>query len=497
VSLARKTVSGIAWTLAMNVGSRAIGLVGTLLLARYLDPADYGEVMAASVVAQTAQSFSNVGIGQYLVARPEAGPRVAFHVTFYSFLFSAVALAIALLVGPALGPMFKVTHLMRYLPALALVAFVDRIATVPERLLFRDLRFKLIGIYNAVGDLIYTAVSLALVKKTGGMAIVWGNVARSLFRSTVIIAARGRSEWLEPRPIRREVTREIFSFGLPLTMSSWASFVSRRWDNMVTSHYFGPAVMGAYNYAYNLAAVPATQIGEQIGDVLFPSFAHLGGQRKREAYLRSTRLLALLMFPMSAGLGAVAQTLVGVIFDARWREVGPMLAVLCTVSITYPMGYLSGSYLQVAGRPGLLSYLEVGKTILLFVILVTLGPLGPLWVCVGVSAAFAAHALVSVWLVQVADQVSFWSTIRGLVPPLAACVPLVGAVLGVRALFHHGGIVPLVLEILAGAAGFIAGAYLLARPTAQDFIRLVRRFITRRSAPDETEAPAPQAAAGP
>ncbi len=497
MSRAQKTVRGIAWAVAANLGSRGVGLIGTLLLARYLDPGDYGEVMAASVVASTAQAFSNLGLGQYLVVRPqETDNRVLFHITFYSTVLCAGALIFALALGPTIGPTFRVTQIMRYLPLLSVVTLLDRISSVPERLLQRDLRFKLLSLNNAFGDFAYTAVSLALVTRTGGMSIVWGNVARSTLRAAVIFKVSGRSGWLEPVPIRRDVTRQIFGFGLRLTLGNWAGFLARRWDNMLTSRYFGPSVMGAYNYAYNLANVPALQVGEQIGDVLLPSFGHLEGGKKRNAFLRSTRLLALLDFPLAVGLGAIAPTLVVVVFNAEWHTVGPMLVILSSLSLAYPLGYTAGCYLQAAGRPMLLSYLEIGKALLVFGGIVLLAPLGPLWVCLAVAAAYGLHALASLWMVQVADGVPFLSSLGGLLPPLAACAPLVLAVLVVRIGLRRHDPLGLVLEIVAGVIGYVAGAFFFARELTRDFLELARRFLGRGPRPDD-DPPAASPEVGP
>jgi lipopolysaccharide exporter len=62
-ALRQRAVRSAAWSLPTSVGSRAVGLLGTLLLARYLAPDDYGVVMAASIAATTASSVTTFGIG--------------------------------------------------------------------------------------------------------------------------------------------------------------------------------------------------------------------------------------------------------------------------------------------------------------------------------------------------------------------------------------------------------------------------------------------------
>ena len=49
MSLAHKTISGVIWNFAEQVGRQGIGLVITLLLARLLTPADFGLVAMMAV----------------------------------------------------------------------------------------------------------------------------------------------------------------------------------------------------------------------------------------------------------------------------------------------------------------------------------------------------------------------------------------------------------------------------------------------------------------
>jgi len=487
--IAKKTASGAMWTISTNLGSRAVSLVGTVMLTRYIDPSDYGEVMGASVMAGSALALSNLGLGQYLVARPKAGRAAAWHVTFYCTVICAVALGVFLIAGSSLGRFFKVTDVMRYLPWLAGVTLAERMVTVAERILYRDLRFKLVGIYGAAAEVLYSAVSLVLVMRGhGGMAIVWGNVARTGLRAVVIFGAVAWRDWVDVGPITAQTTREIFAFGLPLTPGAIAGFASRRWDNLLMSRFVGPAAMGAYNYAYNLADLPASQVGEQIGDLLLPSFGHLEPPDRRRGLVRAVGLLALIMFPMAVGLSAVAPTLVRAVFDERWAAVAPMLMILSALSLTRPIGYAVAAYLQSMGRSATLSALEIGKVLALFAGIVVLGPLGPLYICGAVGIAFTLHALAGLVLVR-ADGVPFLATLFSLGRPLLACVPMVGAVLAARLGLHrlgidgHGGMMARVIsvaaEIGAGGLAYVAAAFVVAGPIARDFLGLLRSVLRR------------------
>jgi PST family polysaccharide transporter len=253
---------------------------------------------------------------------------------------------------------------------------------------------------------------------------------------------------------------------------------------MIVSGLFGADVVGVYNLAYNVADVPATQVGEQIGDVLLPSFAHMRPEESRAALVRSTGLLALVTFPLAVGLGALAPTLVRVLLRPEWRDVGPMLAMLAALSVLRPIGWTVSAYLLAKDRPRTDAALEILKLSAVVAFLLTLGRAGPLWSCAAVGMAFATHSLASMIVVQATDRVSVAKLASRCAGPLAACVPMAAAVVGVRHLLEGRGarfaVVSLLVQIAVGALVYPAAALLVARSASFDLISVVTSALRRR-----------------
>jgi PST family polysaccharide transporter len=505
-TLAQRAVIGAIWTITTSIGSRVIGLVGTLLLTRFLEPEVLGETSIAAVVVLTAHVVSNCGLSQYIVARPNEGRAAAFHATFYFLLLGAIALGVAVLLGGPLGSFFHAPGIVKYIPGMALAMLFERVATIQDRILVRDMRFRSVSLQRSFGEIVYAVVSVALAGAgCGGAALIWASLARSILRFITLSLTSPRREWLEPCRITWERTREFFVFGLPMSVASIAGFGSRRWDNLVISGHFGPAVVAFYNYAYQLADIPATLIGETLGDVLVPSFAEMtSDERRKKALLLSMRILILIVAPLAIGLGTIAPTVVETLFDPRWTPVANMLVVLSMLSIVRPIGWIGSSYLQVKNRPREIMILEVTKTIgllalmLLFQNLYRIAePLGytqlvetlalrrhaSLWACTAVGVAFALNSLGYIWVIKRVDGISLRDQIVPLLPPVIACVPMVLAVLGLRHAFEGRGLpkgVGLAAETAIGAIVFIPSALLIAPSTSKDLLALLRSALLRR-----------------
>jgi PST family polysaccharide transporter len=128
-------------------------------------------------------------------------------------------------------------------------------------------------------------------------------------------------------------------------------------------------------------------------------------------------------------------------------------------------------------------FLELLKLVLLFSCIIAFAPLGPLWTAASVGIAFGGHALVTIGLVVRTDRIPVWPVASAVLRPLAACGIMAAAVLGTRQAMlalgvdHPRALLP--VEIVVGAAAYVAAALVVARPIALDVLQLLRRALRR------------------
>ncbi len=491
-SLTARTVRGAAWTLSTSVGTRVIGLVGTLLLARYLVPDEYGEVTAAMIVTLTAFTVTSLGVGNYLLANPKLGRAEVFHATCWFLSTGVAALAIVWAASSVIGPHFDAPDLPRYMPLFVAAALCDRIEFLPERMLIRKLRFRWLSIARAAGELTYTGLSLGLARAgVGPMSIAWAYFGRSALKLVAIALVVDWREWAEPHRLRMDTLRSIIRYGSGVSVASIAAALMRRWDNLLISRYFGPAMMGAYNYAYNLADTPAVAIGEPMTDVVTAAFPQAEGPKRQAALIRACTMISLIMFPLAFGLGAVANTVVEAFFNQKWANVGPMLLYLSILAAPRPLASIVQSYLFAGHRVRVIVWLEWGSFLTLMAALAAFGSLSAgnptfgssaiLWSCGVVGAVFVLRTLASFWTVTRLDGVPMRRFLAPLARPLLACALMVAAIFAVQpALDGQRPVVRLCLEVALGAAVYLAGAVMIFRDAAIEFLGLIRKSLGRR-----------------
>jgi lipopolysaccharide exporter len=483
MSIGRKAAAGAAWNVATGLAVRALGLVGTLVLTRFLAPDAYGEVSVAVVCVAIATRIGTLGMGPYVIAF-RSSPAAAFQAFCYHNVAIAVVCTAVSLVRHPLAAALGSPGMARYVPGLALASFLSQVSMIPSSLLMRALQFRVIALTRACGELAYTVVSVAFALPLGGATIVAGNLARSALVSAVMLVRADHREWFVPSALRWQTLKGMLSYGLPMTAANLMSTLSSQADNLLISRVWGPTVMGEYNLAYNLATLPTTQISENVGDVLLPSFAKMDDAQRRAALPRASALMALVIFPIAIGLSVVAPTAVSSLLDRRWAGVAILLTVLATLNLPHPLSWVVGSYLASVGNTRPMMVFGLARLAGITIAILTIGRISPVWACIGVTLVFQLYGLgnlaAGVWLEKLRGGPLAASVIR----PLLAALTMAAAVLALRAALGSLGIGPgwpaLLAEVCVGALVYLTSCAVFARRASLEFFDLARSTVRRR-----------------
>lgn len=486
MSLAHKAARGALWTVISSMGGRAVGVIGTLVITRFLAPEDIGEVSDAAILSMTASWLTIWGFGQYTIVkgRGAAKREVTWHATFFYFVLGALSLGVVVAFANPLTALLDAPAAAKFVPGMALSVFIRRMGAMPERILTQRMNFRPSGMALALGETAFTATALPLAAfGWGGWSLVAANIMKSIVAVWILVSAAGIRSWATPTKLSLARTKDMLKFGVPLGIQGTAHMASRYWDNLAISYWFGTGSLGAYNMAYNLADIPAVQVGEQIALVLLPSMAELPRERRARALERSTALLSLVIFPLAIGLGLVAYPLIAWILPSNdWQEVAPLLTVLACLSVFRPITWVLSAYMEAEQKTGRLMFLELAKVAFLIVGIGLLSPFGLRVAACAVGLAFGLTALGGVAMI-VHYGPSPTRLAAAFLQPLAACAVMASAVWlthqGLAALGVAHPSLYVIIEVVVGAIAYVAAALVICRDTSRDLLQLLAKALRR------------------
>lgn len=474
----RQLVAAAAWSIGAGALGRALGLVATLVVARYLSPEIVGEVAVATIIALTANWVSAWGCGQYVIVHGGQGRSAIFAASLVYLSLGMLVLAGLWLAAPSISRLFSAPRLAEYLPGALLAMAIRRVGAIPDKLLARELRFRRIAIATGVGDVAYALVAMVLVSATalGGRSMIVAFIVQSCTITAILILGTGFRSWLSPVPVGLDRLRHILRFGAPVTAEITLSEGARYWDKPLMLRVLGAEAAGTYNLAFSLAHLPALFVGGHVGTVLMPAIVRAQPAQRAPMIVRALALTAVVLCPMAFGLASCAQTLVAALLPPAWAQVGPLLSVMAVTSVLGAGSFMLASFLAALGRNFTLVRIEAVSVVVLVAALVFLSRWGV------VAASFAVGiALIVQFALSASACRRHGLALNALGGPLlrvvAACLAMAAGVLLLRwrlaPSLHEMKIVLLVCEVAVGALLYAACLRLFGRGLLQDVLRLL------------------------
>jgi PST family polysaccharide transporter len=341
----------MAWVAWGSGAIAALKVVVLVLLTRLLSPADFGLVSAGLIVVSVSLNFSQLGLGPAVVQRAELEPRHISTAFLASTCFGLLIFATVWLTAPLLAGFFHMSHLVPVLRALGLLFPIAGIGTVPESVLQRELRFRLLANRDVVAYGVgYGAVGVALALLGWGVwALVAAQLTQAGLRTVILMTAAPPS--LRARPTWASFW-ELMEYGVGQSAARLGMIGANQADNLVVGRWLGAVALGEYSRAFQLVSVPVTLLGDVVDKVLFPTMARVQDDARRlaAAYLEGTALLALVTLPVGVMSAVLAPDLVAVAFGSRWSGIVPPFQILVLGMTFRACHRISDSLSRATGR---------------------------------------------------------------------------------------------------------------------------------------------------
>ncbi len=337
-----------------TLGLRGVSIASTVFLARLLDPSDFGIVALALVLLSTSNLFSGLGMRHALIQTRIERNLAAYHAVLITFLagfcFTSVVFIFADVFADILGniqtaPLIKV---------LSVVILMQSLSLVPEALLQKDLLFAKVSSSMLFPELIYLGIAVALASLGFGLwSLVYAGVARAFSRMVLLFSICPERGWLKPRPIDPAVITSLVRFGIQSTGSGFVSFANSVMDNMFVGRVMGVQALGYYSKAYDFSTNTVDGFNKVLGGVLFPSYSKIQEDRERlsSAYMKSLRLVSLVIIPASVGIFSISPELISVLLGAKWQPMVTSLQILSLMCLVRSLSATTSPLFLSMGFP--------------------------------------------------------------------------------------------------------------------------------------------------
>ena len=327
VRVGTRMVHAIAWTGAAIWATQLITWGYMIMVARMLAPSDYGLIGMANIPLGFLTIASQFGVGYAVITMPNLTPYQVSQLNTVSVLCGLMLFTISCFVAYPLGYFFRTPDLPMVIIALSLGVVITSFKTIPDALLQREFRFKLLGQIQAVQAIGYGfAAAIGLLLGAGYWSLVIASLTDATLSTLLTLYSRRHAfAWPKLEDLRGSLVFSTYILGLRV---AW--YCNSNADFAVAGRVLGQAALGSYNIAWNIAQQPLQKLTDLVQRVVPSYFSNFQSDYAalREYVLTLTAALSLLTLPATLGLAAVADELVAVALGPKWINAVPVLRML-------------------------------------------------------------------------------------------------------------------------------------------------------------------------
>ncbi len=436
----------------------ALRIGSLMVLARLLDPKDFGLVGMVTAFTGVLTLFRDFGLSSATVQRLEVTDEQVSTLFWINALVGAILWLLLAAVSPLVAAFYREPRLLWVTIVLAVGFFFNAIGVQHSAMLQRQMRFTALAIIDFIALL--AAIAIAI-----GMALYgfkyWSLVAMTTV--TPLVTSIGlwlTTGWIPGAPRRRVGLHSMMRFGGTITLNGLVVYVAYNLEKVLLGRFWGAETVGIYGRAYQLINIPTDNLNSAVGEVAFSVLARVQNDvgRLRSYFLKGYSLVLALTVPVTIACALFGDDLISVLLGPKWRAAIPIFRLLAPTILMFAMmnpfswllfsmGWLNRSLkIALVIAPLAISAYLIGL------------PYGPKGVALAYSTAMTIWLVPHIlWCIH-GTNISFGDILGVVKRPVVSAV--VAAVFAFIAQYQFGQTLPPLLRLVLGC-GILFAVYAL------------------------------------
>lgn len=321
--LTRRTTGGAIWLIAVRLITKGIDFVALLILARLLNPADFGIVAIAMTLVYIVEAVLEMPVYQVLVSLEDIHQE---HLDTAFTLSALRGIALALILAALAVPFShlytdgRIAHLIAILgfaPAMRGLAS-PRLALFAKRLDFR--REFYVELLSKSASFILSSLAAWFLRDYRALMVGILTTPAMMIVISYVLA-----------PYRPRISFAAWPFFAKFlswtTASQLLSALNWQCDRLILGRYVSRSELGAFSLANDLSYIPEQALIRPILRPLISAFALIRSDpdRLRSAYAKTANTVLAVGLPVMLGFSLLAAPTIRFALGGKWIPATPIL----------------------------------------------------------------------------------------------------------------------------------------------------------------------------
>lgn len=392
----KDAVRGIGWMALLRAFTRGLAFVRLAILARLLDPFQFGIYGIASLVLALLEIFTETGVNIVLV-QSKSKITDYLNTAWVVSIARGVAISILMLIfSYPVSIFFKNPQSLGIILFLSIVPFLRGFINPMIVNFQKELEFKKEFVFRSVIFLFdaFVAIAFGFITRSA-YSLAFGLIAGALleiFLSFYLV---------KPTPsfkFEKEKLLYVIRNGKWMTFAGIFDYFFRNGDDMVVGRILGASSLGLYQVAYKISTLPVSETGQVFNKVTFPLFTKISKDKKllKSTFWKSLLAVSVFVIPFGLVLFLFAHILVPLALGPKWIEIIPVVRILALFGI---VSSLQGPFYSLFLGVGKQNYVTYVSFLGFVIMILSVVPLVVKFGIVGAAVSALLGSLVSFPLV--------------------------------------------------------------------------------------------------
>ena len=326
--LKAKAVRGGFAKLCGQAANFALRIASVAIMARLLDPEDFGLVAMATVVTGMYGMLSTAGLSSATVQQTAITDEQISTLFWINLALGIVLALMSAASAPALVAFYHQPRLFWVTIAVGFGFVLNGAGVQHSALLERQLRYVALTVIDLVSQV--GGIVVALWMALAGLGY-WALVAAALVSPAISTVCMWlTAAWIPGAPRWERATLPMLRFGGTITLNGLVVYVAFNFDKVLLGRFWGADALGMYGRAYQLVTIPTSNLSTAVGGVAFSALSRLqhDPDRLRRYFLRGYSLVVSLTIPTTIFCAMFSNDIVLVILGPKWLEAAVIFRLL-------------------------------------------------------------------------------------------------------------------------------------------------------------------------
>lgn len=477
-NLTQKSISSFLWKTVQSVCTLGSTFIIQIVLARILDPADFGIVAITTVFMTLANTIIETSFSSSVIQKSELSQKLLSSVFFANAVLSFFVYLLLFLAAPLISRFYDEAILTAVLRVQGLRIVIASLCSIQDALLIREMKFKTLFICELIGAIVQIGVGLVMAYTGFG---VWAIVFSAL--SGYLASGIGKmlaSRWKPSLYYSHSLVKDALSFSSKILAVRVTRKLFYNIRTLTIGKVYTTDTLGYFNKGFQFPSTAMTVVDGSLTSVAFTSLSKLQDDKQAlvNALRNYVRIMMYLCTPMMVGMAIVAELLVKVLLTDKWLACVPYLQIVCFTQLLAPLNVKTTAF-EALGESSISMKLHVSGIVLSIILLFASIPF-PAWVMV--LSGFVSSLLLQIAIGVVCKKRMDYRYSEQFKDAFIGLIPTVGmvALVFLCSYIPCGVFLSLVLKIVLGILAYIGVSALSKNPILYQIISYSKRIRSTR-----------------